>query len=44
MRLALLLCMLAFFLVFCWLMRLRLQSARLQSEVDRMRDQLAAGY
>jgi len=44
MRAALILSLLAFFLLFTWLLRLRLQSARLQGDVDRMRDRLAPGY
>lgn len=42
MRLTLLVCMLAFFLLFLWLLRLRLRTARLQDEVDALRGALAA--
>lgn len=41
MRLALFVCMLAFFLLFLWLLRLRIRSARLQDTVDDLRAQLA---
>jgi len=41
MRLTLLLCMVAFFLVFLWLLRLRLRTARLQDELDELRGDLA---
>jgi hypothetical protein len=34
--------MLAFFLVFLWLLRLRLRLARLQDTVDDLREQVAA--
>ena len=41
MRLTLLVCMLAFFLLFLWLLRLRLRAAQLQDTVDDLRGQLA---
>lgn len=41
MRLTLLVCMLAFFLVFLWLLRVRLRTARLQETVDDLRARLA---
>ncbi|MEO8602043.1 MAG: cytochrome c biogenesis protein CcsA [bacterium] len=41
MRLTLLVCMLAFFLLFLWLLRLRLRAARLQDTVDDLRAELA---
>jgi heme exporter protein C len=41
MRATLLVCMLAFFLLFLWLLRLRLRAARLQDTVDDLRGQLA---
>jgi heme exporter protein C len=42
MRLTLLITMLAFFLLFLWLLRLRVRSARLQDAVDELRDRLVA--
>jgi heme exporter protein C len=42
MRAALIVAMLAFFLVFLWLLRLRLRTARLQDQVDDLRAQAAA--
>lgn len=42
MRAALIAAMLAFFLVFLWLLRLRLRTARLQDQVDDLRAQAAA--
>jgi hypothetical protein len=39
MRMTLLACMLAFFLLFFWLLRLRLRAARLQDTVDSLRGQ-----
>ncbi len=41
MRLTLIVCMLAFFLVFLWLLRLRLRTARLQETIDTLRARLA---
>ena len=41
MRLTLIVCMLAFFLLFLWLLRLRIRTARLQDTVDDLRAQLA---
>jgi hypothetical protein len=41
MRLTLVVCMLAFFLLFLWLLRLRIRTARLQDTVDDLRAQLA---
>jgi len=41
MRLTLLVCMVAFFLLFLWLLRLRLRTARLQDELDLLRGDLA---
>lgn len=41
MRAALVACMLAFFLLFLWLLRLRLRHARLQASVDDLRAQVA---
>jgi heme exporter protein C len=41
MRITLVVCMLAFFLLFLWLLRLRLRSARLQNDVDDLRARLA---
>ncbi|MBX3028023.1 cytochrome c biogenesis protein CcsA [bacterium] len=41
MRLTLVVCMLAFFLLFLWLLRLRIRTARLQDAVDDLRAQLA---
>jgi len=41
MRLALLVCMLAFFLLFLWLLRLRLRAAHLQDAAGELRAQLA---
>ena len=40
MRYTLLVTMLAFFLLFCWLMRLRVRAARLEDEVDELRERL----
>ncbi len=40
MRLTLLTCMLAFFLLFLWLLRLRVRAARLQDTVDELRHRL----
>jgi len=40
MRLTLLICMLAFFLLFLWLLRLRLSTARLEDTVDHLREQV----
>jgi heme exporter protein C len=42
MRLTLLVTMLAFFLLFLWLLRLRIRSARLQEAADDMRERLAS--
>jgi heme exporter protein C len=42
MRITLIATMLAFFLLFVWLLRLRVRSARLQDAVDDLRDQIAA--
>ena len=41
MQLTLVTCMLAFFLLFLWLLRLRLRAARLEEDVERLRAQLA---
>ena len=41
MRITLVVCMLAFFLLFLWLLRVRLKSARLQNDVDDLRARLA---
>ena len=41
MRVTLVVCMLAFFLLFLWLLRLRIRTARLQETVDDLRAQLA---
>jgi hypothetical protein len=41
MRITLMVCMLAFFLLFLWLLRLRLRTARLQDELDELRGDLA---
>lgn len=41
MRVALVVCMLAFFLLFLWLLRLRIRTARLQDTVDDLRAHLA---
>jgi heme exporter protein C len=41
MRMTLVTCMLAFLLLFLWLLRLRLQDARMQSGIDQLRDDLA---
>ena len=41
MRLTLVVCMLAFFLLFLWLLRLRIRTARMQDTVDDLRAQLA---
>jgi heme exporter protein C len=41
MRITLLACMLAFFLLFLWLLRLRIQTARLQDTVEDLREELA---
>jgi heme exporter protein C len=41
MRLTLGICMVAFFLLFLWLLRLRLRAARLQDELDELRGALA---
>jgi heme exporter protein C len=41
MRLTLLITMLAFFLLFLWLLRLRIRSAHLEDAVDEMRERLA---
>jgi len=40
MRLTLILCMLAFFLLFLWLLRLRVRTAHLEDEVDRLRHEV----
>ena len=42
MRLTLVVTMIAFFLLFLWLLRLRLRAARLQDDVDDLRAQLAS--
>ncbi len=42
MRLTLVVCMLAFFLLFLWLLRLRLRAARLHDSVEELRAQLVA--
>jgi heme exporter protein C len=42
MRLTLLITMLAFFLLFLWLLRLRIRTARLQDTLEDMRERLAA--
>ena len=41
MRVTLVVCMLGFFLVYLWLLRLRLQTARMQDGVEELREQLA---
>ena len=41
MRVTLIVCMLAFFLLFLWLLRLRLRAARLQDTVDDLRGRIA---
>jgi hypothetical protein len=41
MQLTLVTCMIAFFLLFIWLLRLRLRAARLEEDVERLRAQLA---
>jgi len=41
MQLTLATCMVAFFLLFIWLLRLRLRAARLEEDVERLRAQLA---
>src|SRR5262249_60666050 len=41
MRLTLLVMMIAFFLLFLWLLRLRLRTARLQDDLDTLRGRLA---
>jgi heme exporter protein C len=41
MQLTLVTCMVAFFLLFIWLLRLRLRAARLEEDVERLRAQLA---
>jgi hypothetical protein len=41
MRATLLACMLAFFLLFLWLLRLRIQTARMQDTVEELREELA---
>ena len=41
MRVTLMVCMLAFFLLFLWLLRLRLRLAGLEDEVEEMRERLA---
>ncbi len=42
MRVTLVVCMLAFFLLFLWLLRLRIGAARLQDTVEHLREQLTA--
>ena len=42
MRITLIATMLAFFLLFLWMLRLRIRTARLQDAVDDLRDQIAA--
>jgi heme exporter protein C len=44
MRVTLVVCMLAFFLLFLWLLRLRLRTARLQDTVEHLRAELAPGH
>lgn len=41
MRITLVVCMLAFFLLFLWLLRLRIQTARLQDTVEDLREELS---
>jgi heme exporter protein C len=43
MRATLVVCMLAFFLLFLWLLRLRLRTAKLQDTVEELRAELAPG-
>jgi heme exporter protein C len=42
MRITLIVCMLAFFLLFLWLLRLRIRAAQLQDRVDDLRAELAS--
>jgi len=41
MRLTLLICMVAFFLLFLWLLRLRMQTAALEDATEELRERLA---